>query len=884
MAANANPYPHLTFQVVHQGRARLTGGGKRGRLTLENNARRPQHAQKLRTATRSLIRRWHTIQREREEQGLPPLPAGRPLILRIDEFTNVDFLRTAFGFEVIAEEEGGFVLVASEDLDFDRLNEILTKFVEEQRGGGSAAKLYDILDVETSDQRLSRILSEALRVAWPRITDEATLTVDISIACVGDMQISDFDPQREAETGEAYEERKARYFQKHRRVMDDRQREAETDEAFEMRKARYLQQHQEVLESWDEIQRQRETDVESLIAQYGGAIMSMTQDVGAGVFHLPDSFTVRAQVSGKCFKDLAQNHPHVFQISEVEPIDYAGHHTIPADERGRPGVIAPELDAPAVCIIDSGIEEGHTYLNPAIVAADSHCFIPGVATTDTTDYVRPNGHGTRVAGAVLYPTPASLPVVGATKQLPCWIQNARVLDEHCQVPEGVMPALYMERVILHYQDAGRSRPARIFNHSINSHIPFRSVHMSTWAAAIDKLSFQHDVLVIQSAGNIDPAEIAAHITAGRPYPQYQLEASSRVRNPGQSLSALTVGSVAHTFWERAPRTSIAEADHPSSFSPAGAGIWGSIKPDVVEYGGDLIVDPGPPATVFPAEAVSHELPRSTMHGPGATSHDAVGTSFAAPKVTHIAAILAKELPDEPCLLYRALIANSARWPAWAEEEADKLSVLRRIGYGIPDVEKATTNTEHRVSLVTSGAQQIPAREAHIYHIPVPEEIRSAERDHLIRIDVTLSYAAMPRRTRRKVHGYLATRLTWEVSKKEESMASFQSRVIRDSDSEELDGEAIFDWMLRERSDMGVVIGLSRQNSTLQKDWCYIRSHELPSDFCIAVMGHPGWDPSPETKAKYSLVVSFEAVNRDLRIYQPIRVAIETPIRVEVDTL
>lgn len=854
VAANANPYPHLTFQVVHQGRARLTGGGQPSRREQENKENRPRHAEKLRTAARSLVTRWHTIERERTAQGLPNLPAGRPLILLIEEDDDVDFLRSAFGFEIIAEEEGGYVLVAAEDLEFGQLNEALTKFLEGRTGGGSAAKLYDVLDIETSDQRLARVLSDALRASWPRIADDVTLTVDISVSCVGDGKITDFDPQKDAED----------------------------DAVFAARKARYLEKHQQVMDKWDDIQRRREGEIERLIGEYTGSIMSITQEPGQSVFHLPDSFTVRAQISGKGFKDIALNHPHVFQIDEVETVDHPAHPAIPGEQRGGPELIAPELDAPAVCVVDSGIEEGHTYLSPAIIAAESRCFLPGVSETDTADYVRPNGHGTRVAGAVLYPTPGSLPVAGVRKQLLCWIHNARVLDAGNQVPIGVMPALYMERVIRHYNDPLRTRPARIFNHSINSNVPFRSVHMSTWGAAIDKLSYEHDILVVQSAGNIVSDQIARHIAAGRTYPQYQLEASSRVRNPGQSLSALTVGSVAHTYWEQAPRSSVAQADQPSAFSPSGAGIWGSIKPDVVEYGGDMVVDSGPPATVFQATAVAHELPRSTMHGPGATSQDEVGTSFAAPKVTHIAAVLAKELPDEPCLLYRALIANSARWPAWAEADPDKLAVLRRIGYGIPDVDRATTNTEYRVSLVSSGTQQIPAREAHIYHIRVPEELRSAERDHLIRIDVTLSYAAMPRRTRRRVHGYLAARLGWEVSKKGETIASFQGRVFHDGDIADIDGDEIFKWTLRDRTDLGAVVGMSRQRSTLQKDWCNIRSHELPPDFCIAVIGHPGWDPSPETKAKYSLAVSFEAVNRDLRIYQPIRVAVETPVRVEVE--
>ena len=58
-----------------------------------------------------------------------------------------------------------------------------------------------------------------------------------------------------------------------------------------------------------------------------------------------------------------------------------------------------------------------------------------------------------------------------------------------------------------------------------------------------------------------------------------------------------------------------------------------------------------------------ELVRSTMHGGPAVDRDEVGTSYAAPKVTKIAARLQSVLPDESSLLYRALIVQSARWPA-----------------------------------------------------------------------------------------------------------------------------------------------------------------------------------------------------------------------------
>ena len=47
--------------------------------------------------------------------------------------------------------------------------------------------------------------------------------------------------------------------------------------------------------------------------------------------------------------------------------------------------------------------------------------------------------------------------------------------------------------------------------------------------------------------------------------------------------------------------------------------------------------------------------------------------------------------------------------------------------------------------------------------------------------------------------------------------------------------------------------------------------------CIAVRGHKGWGSL--FKAKYSLIVSFEAIEQSIPIYEPIRTAIE----VEVET-
>jgi hypothetical protein len=65
---------------------------------------------------------------------------------------------------------------------------------------------------------------------------------------------------------------------------------------------------------------------------------------------------------------------------------------------------------------------------------------------------------------------------------------------------------------------------------------------------------------------------------------------------------------------------------------------------------------------------------------------------------------------------------------------------------------------------------------------------------------------------------------------------------------------------------GIVKEISRSNGTIQKDWAIVKSYDLREGFCIAVIGHEGWNKNPEATVPYSLIVSFEAVNSEIEIY------------------
>lgn len=413
--------------------------------------------------------------------------------------------------------------------------------------------------------------------------------------------------------------------------------------------------------------------------------------------------------------------------------------------------------------------------------------------------------------------------------------------------------------------------------------------MTPWAAAIDKLSWENDVLFIVSAGNIEPCtnyvtrpSISAHIQAGRNYPEYLLQPSARVANPAQSFQALTVGSIAHHTYSNPPLSSIAKENYPSSFSCSGPGIWDTIKPEVVEYGGDYVIDSPTSPNFTTPESVCPELIRSTRNGGKAVSADAVGTSFPTGKVAHIAAALEAALPQEATLLYRSLIVQSARLPTWTNSlDTNCLYyAIRTMGYGIPDINRALGNSPNRVTLITRGLEHIKARQAKVYQVKVPENFLPQGEGFDILIEITLSYVAEPRRTRRNRRKYLSTWLDWTCSKRGEDPDRFLDRVLSEYNApEEAEkGDKLFRWTLGKRQFKptngqtspkgidGIVKELSRSTGIVQKDWATVKSYELREGFCIGIVGHPGWNQDSNAEVPFALAVSFEAVNSSVNLY------------------
>ncbi|MFO0804418.1 MAG: S8 family peptidase [Gemmataceae bacterium] len=860
----AHQFEHLPLLVRFRGPANIRGGGSESPQARTNKANRGGHSAALAGRATAASGAWKTQRSARDAAGAPPLPDRMPLLLQIDPNLDLTFLREKVSFEVVAEQADGYVIVATEDIDLVAFRRLVADFATSTTGSANVARIFELTGPEDQDARLRRILSESLYQAWPTLDDQKTYTVDVGIECQGNVEVED-RPER------------------HTR---------ETDAEWAARQAAWTAGRQAAYLAWDELQTRRETEVRALVAHpsYEGNIISSTSPNPDTRF--PDHFTVRLELKGVGLRDLVLNYSYIFEVAEPDEVENPTQPAV-ADATAPPPLTLnpPAATAPTVCVIDSGIPEGHRLLDPAVDREQSRCFLPGRPANAVADEVRPNGHGTRVAGAVLYgETPPDSGVV----DLCYWVQNARVLDENCRLPRVLFPPEYLRAVVDHFHKG--KRKTRIFNHSINASGPCRTAHMSAWAAEIDLLSLRHDVLFVVSAGNIlesnpDPFPgLRQLLGSNQEYPAYLHEPCCRIASPAQSLQALTVGSVAYDAFDQGGWKSIAAGrDHASAFSRCGFGIWDAIKPEVVEYGGDNLLNTGHTLTVVgtpPAAAACYpDLVASTMHGrTQAHGRDGtVGTSFAAPKVSRIAAELQRVLPEESCLLYRALIVQSARWPAWARDlpEAEQLNVLRRIGYGVPDLARATTNDDYRVTVVSKGDQAITPNECHVFQVPIPPSMRRQGDEYEIRIDVTLSYVAQPKRTRRSTKRYLSTWLEWKASKLGQSVEDFRSKALKDQDKPDGVAEGTtLPWTLGAQSNHGIS-GAKRNAGTVQKDWAVVKSYKLPDHFCVAVIAHKGWNNDPDATARYSLAVTFEVVNQEIKIYDDLMAAVHS-LQQEID--
>ncbi len=299
--AGEHNFEHLRLLRRYFGTAKLRGGGQQSPQTLANKNARQAHSQQLQTATQNLTTNWAQRKAEREEAELPTIPKDIPVLLQVDPGLELDVLRERFEFEIVAEQEEGYVIVASEDIELAPFLAMVNGFAVQVHGSATVAQVHRLFDDPDQTDRLRRILSDQLLALWPTFTDAGIYVVDIGIACTGSAEIP--PPKKRGK------------------------RDSDADWARKQRE--WSQARADAYDKWDEIKLGRENEITNFAQFYEAEILHLIDGAPFDAAVLPDSFTVRLRINGKGLKDFVLNYPYIFGSEQESDGGQAEHVLIP---------------------------------------------------------------------------------------------------------------------------------------------------------------------------------------------------------------------------------------------------------------------------------------------------------------------------------------------------------------------------------------------------------------------------------------------------------------------------------------------------------------------------------------------------------------------------
>jgi len=369
-------------------------------------------------------------------------------------------------------------------------------------------------------------------------------------------------------------------------------------------------------------------------------------------------------------------------------------------------------------------------------------------------------------------------------------------------------------------------------------------------------------------------------------------------NPAQAWNALVVGAYTDKITITHPDYVNWEAVAPAGdLSPASrtSSIWDRqwpIRPDIVFEGGNFAHD-----GVNPASAINDLQLLTTHYRPNLRLFESFGdTSAAAAFGAHLCARVMAERSELWPETVRGLVVHSAEWtPAMrarfdaAGSQAQKMAMLRRYGWGVPDLGRALLSAADDATLMIEDALQpfqrhasaIKTRDMNLHRLPWPKDELLALGDQEVELRVTLSYFVEPNPGERgwtRRHRYASHSLRFAVKRSLENLQQFRQRINRAAADEEAGqvGAAAGgdDW----------VLGPIRDRGSIHSDIWRGSAAALAERDAIGVYPVGGWwKEKPvlqrwDRPVRYSLLVSVRVPGADVDIYTAIanQLAVEIP--------
>lgn len=554
-------------------------------------------------------------------------------------------------------------------------------------------------------------------------------------------------------------------------------------------------------------------------------------------------------------------------------------------------------DDSEICILDSGISRSHPLIAPVLAAGDCLTVNPAWGTDDTADW---HGHGTSMAGLSLYGDLVGVTATNSQVDLPYRLESVRILPPLTapHTDPDLYGAITAEAVAR--AEVANVKRRRVFAMAVTASTV--NGRPSSWSAEIDQLCADAESprLMLLSVGNIrQPLKPSDYLVVND---------TEALEDPAQAWNAISIGA----FTQKVDITETALAGY-SPIAPAGdlsptsrtSVIWERqwpLKPEVVFEGGNLAHDgENPGDTVDDLQLLTtyyrHDIRPFTTLG---------DTSAATALAARMAGSIMANRPGIWAETVRALIVHSAEWTpamrahivACGGNKARMEAVVRRYGYGVPELARALRSTRNDLSLVVEdslqpfqrsrgedGSQNSTAtlREMNLHRLPWPREELLALGDAQVELRVTLSYFIEPNpgeRGWRRRHRYASHGLRFRMKSATETLDEFRARinqVVRDAEEGTSSDAGADEWIL----------GSFRDKGSIHSDRWEGSAVDLAERDAIGVFPIGGWwkeKPYLERYnmiSRYSLIVTIRAPGSNVDIYTP--VATKVLVAAEVET-
>lgn len=576
-----------------------------------------------------------------------------------------------------------------------------------------------------------------------------------------------------------------------------------------------------------------------------------------------------------------------------------GQHDWVAELAGR--LLAPPEGAPAVCVVDSGVAAGHPLISPGIAGAWSVD-----AQWGTDDHHHHGGHGTPMAGMVLHGDlfwrmNDNQPVV-----LTHHVESVKFLPPNGFPPNRPSAYGVVTQSAISTVEIERPNVSRSFCVASSTSL-FSPDAPSSWSGALDQITSgsmlgEHDKdtpakdhpkrLLMVASGNV----IGGHRDV--------VGQHHTIEDPAQSWNALTIGGFTSKAELADNLMPLAAANDKSPFSTGSQNMLGDltpIKPEVLFEAGNMMVDQAGYCDWHPA--VSLLGTGSNVAGEPLVPFWA--TSAATGMAGNFVGRLKAALPDLWPETYRALVVQSAEWPApirkkligrgvhWKTgNKGEKQRLLRDVGFGVPNISRAIASARNDTFLLAQAEIQPFAigqggaavfNEMHFYELPWPHVALQALENSIVVMKVTLSYFVEPNlsgRASTRPDTYRSFGLRFELKKRLETDDEFRTRLSRPEEAanvgDPVDNGAAQDQENQVAEASHWLLGPKAvQAGSLHCDLWRGYAVDLASHDHIAIYPVTGWWKSHTgqkrmtDKARYALTISITAEGQDVDLYSEI---------------